>query len=153
MYQKNFPAELEILYTMLEFIQVYGQKHQISPISLDQMILAAEEALVNIISYGYPDGKKGTIEIVCESSSPQPGIKIIIKDQGVPFNPIEKAPKLAPSTSTVQNETEVSLGGYGIHILIGLMDKVEYQRLDNGNMLILTKYAKEQHSPKKSEIG
>lgn len=141
MYQKIFPAEIDSLYDMLEFIKANGEKNHISSLALDQIILAAEEALVNIISYGYPNEKKGTIEIGCEETTPQPGIKLIIKDQGIPFNPIEKAPATPPPPSSLLNETETSLGGYGIYILIGLMDRVEYQRLEDGNMLTLIKYS------------
>lgn len=136
MYQKIFPAELEHLYEMLEFIEAYGHTRQIPSAMLDRIILATEEALVNIVSYGYPDQKKGTIEIVCEETKPQAGINIIIKDQGIPFNPIEKVPTSPPPPAKIEN----SLGGYGIYILIGLMDHVEYQRLNEGNILSLTKY-------------
>lgn len=140
MYQKIFPADIEFLYEMLEFIKAYGEKNQILPLALDQITLATEEALVNIISYGYPDNKKGTIHITCEETEPQTGIKILIKDQGIPFDPIKNVPQ-TPFLSVDQNsQVESSLGGYGIHILIGLMDRVEYQRLIDGNMLILTKY-------------
>lgn len=137
MHQKIFSAELDSLYDMLEFIKSYGESHPIPNTFLDRIIVATEEALVNIISYGYPDEKKGTIEISCEETTPKAGIKIIIKDQGVPFNPIEKVPAEIPPPSTVLDN---SVGGYGIYILIGLMDRVEYQRLDEGNMLTLVKY-------------
>lgn len=138
MYQKVFPADLDALYEMLEFITQFGEKNQMSTLALDQIILAAEEALVNIISYGYPKEKKGTIDIACENSGELSGIKIIIKDQGVPFNPIENAPKKLGHTE-LHNEMDKPLGGYGIYILIGLMDRVEYQRLADGNMLTLFK--------------
>lgn len=140
MKQKVFPAELDSLYEMLEFIKDYEQSQNIPSPILDQIVLAVEEALVNIISYGYPDEKKGTIEIVCEDSIPKAGIKIVIKDQGIPFNPIENAPPSLPSPSVVLDRRDNSLGGYGIYILIGLMDKVEYQRINGGNILSLTKY-------------
>ena len=83
------------------------------------------------------------IQIVCEEPSSQSGVKISIYDQGVPFNPIEKAPKTPPSSSPLLNQRGDALGGYGIYILIGVMDEVEYQRLESGNKLSLTKYLKE----------
>lgn len=138
MYQKVFPADLDVLYEMLEFITQFGEKNQMSTLALDQIILAAEEALVNIISYGYPKEKKGTVDISCENSISPQGITIIIKDQGVPFNPIENAPKTL-GNSDLLKEVDKPLGGYGIYILIGLMDRVEYQRLADGNMLTLFK--------------
>lgn len=137
---KIFPADLDRLYEMLEFIKSYGVSHSISSSILDQIILATEEALVNIISYGYPEEKKGTIEITCESPAQRPGIKIEIKDQGIPFNPVENVPPELPTPTDALTQTEEALGGYGIYILIGLMDHVEYKRVNEGNILSLTKY-------------
>jgi serine/threonine-protein kinase RsbW len=140
MYNKVFPAELNDLYKMLEFIKSYGLSHNISSTILDQIILATEEALVNIISYGYPEKKKGTVEIICEKPGNQDGIKITIKDKGIPFNPIENAPSNLPSPSNILDKSSENLGGYGIYIITGLMDCVEYQRVNEGNILSLTKY-------------
>jgi serine/threonine-protein kinase RsbW len=139
MYHKIFPAELDHLYEMLSFIRSYHSFENVSPSTLDQIILATEEALVNIINYGYPKEKKGTVEITCEKPSRRDGIKIIIKDQGIPFNPVENIPSNPPATSRIENKNDC-LGGYGIFILVGLMDRVEYQRVDGGNILSLTKY-------------
>lgn len=140
MHQKIFSAELDSLYDMLEFIKSSVQSHSMPSTIITRILVATEEALVNIISYGYPDKKKGTIEITCEDSTPKPGIKIVIKDQGIPFNPIENVPAELPSPSSILESAEDSVGGYGIYILIGLMDRVEYQRIDGGNMLTLIKY-------------
>lgn len=140
MHLKIFPAEIEHLYEMLEFIKNYGQFHHTPSSVLESIILAAEEALVNIISYGYPDKKQGIIEIFCEKTEPQPGIKIIIKDQGIPFDPTENMPTSPPSPSTILKKAEISPGGYGIYIISGLMDRIEYQRVEAGNILSLTKY-------------
>ena len=138
MHHKVFPAELKSLYEMLAFVKEYGKSHSVPDFILDQMTLAVEEALVNVISYGYPN-KKGTIEITCQEPDSKGGINIIIKDQGVPFNPIENAPNHPPSAERM-TKSENSVGGYGIYILIGLMDRVEYQRIDGGNILSLVKY-------------
>lgn len=139
-YQKVYPAELDSLYEMLEFIKNYGQKRRIPSGILDHIILATEEALINIISYGYPGKKKGTIEISCIPSAPKSGIRIVIKDRGVPFNPVDNTSKEIPSSSNLLEKSEGFPGGYGIHILIGLMDRVDYRRLDGGNRLTLIKY-------------
>jgi anti-sigma regulatory factor (Ser/Thr protein kinase) len=140
MYQKVFPAGLDHLYEMLVFIKEYGLSQNMSHMILDQMTLATEEALVNIINYGYPEGKKGTIDIACENSISPPGIKITIKDQGVPFNPIENLPSTLPSRSSVLEKSDDSLGGYGIYILVELMDSVEYRRVNEENILCMIKY-------------
>jgi len=140
MYQMIFQAELESLYEMLEFIKVYGERSKLSTLALDQLTVGVEEALVNIISYAYPGEKKGTVEILCENATAQPGVKVIIKDQGVPFNPVENAPKSVAPASAILEKAETTLGGYGISIMVGMMDVVDYKRIDNNNILTLIKY-------------
>lgn len=135
MYKKVFIAELDQLYDMLDFIKNFSLNRAIPSTLLDQIILASEEALVNIIHYSYSKDKKGNIEITCEDCQEEIGIKIVITDQGIPFNPVKQIPYPRPNRSN-------SLGGYGIYLLLELMDSVEYQRIDNENVLSLTKYLK-----------
>lgn len=142
MKKKVFPAQLEYLHEMLNFIQTYGASQNIPHDLTDKIILATEEALVNVINYGYPDQTPdGTVEITCQESEKQHGLKIIIKDQGVPFNPVEQAPPPKSPTDFIKSEDKAyALGGYGIYIFVGIMDRVEYQRTDGGNILTLVKY-------------
>lgn len=141
MQKKTFPAKLEYLHEMLAFIQTYGLNQNI-PVSLvDKIVLAAEEALVNIINYGYPDQTPdGTIEMTCQDSEERSGLKIMIKDQGVPFNPVEQVPNLKSLSTKSEDVANRPIGGYGIYIFVGIMDRIEYQRIDSGNILTLTKY-------------
>jgi serine/threonine-protein kinase RsbW len=135
MHHKIFPADLDYLHKMLDFIQIYVQTKQISAAALSKIVLAAEEAIVNIINYGYPEAK-GFIEIYCKDSQEKHGIIIQIRDEGIPFNPTTQL--TVKDSSTKIDESE--LGGYGINIFIGMMDRVEYQRLEKANLLSLIKY-------------
>ena len=134
MHQKTFLANLSQLHEMLSFIQSYGQSHHINSYTLNKIVVAAEEALVNIIHYGYPD-QIGKIEIICDKTSLKPGIRILIKDQGVPFNPVKKG-----LSNKKNNSSNLKIGGYGIYLYVEIMDKVEYQRGKEGNILSLIKY-------------
>lgn len=133
---KSFPASLDKLYEMLQFVRdqaiACGFKH--SPIF--KIELAIEEALVNIISYGYID-RLGTIEIDIDSSLPKGlGMKIIIRDGGIPYNPLTNA-KLIDLTSPLEKRV---IGGYGIFFMLKVMDEVDYKRENNYNILTLVKY-------------
>lgn len=135
-----FPADLDHLYSMLGFIRSHGLTQGIHLETLEKVILAAEEALVNIIHYSYPN-RKGTVEIDCHETQERQGIIIQLIDNGIPFNPItecriKKGTK--PPLPSLENGSKK--GGYGIYIFMGIMDHVEYQRLKNGNLLSLTKY-------------
>ena len=84
MSHKIFPATLECLHAMLHFIEDESQSQGVPLALRDKITLAAEEALVNIIQYGYPVNK-GEIDIQCGSSVGDKGFSITIKDQGIPF--------------------------------------------------------------------
>lgn len=140
MHKQVFPAKLAHLYEMMDFIRTHGQAKNVDDQILDKVILAVEEALVNVISYSYPNpDQEGTIELTFEFLGKKPEMKIIIKDYGIPFNPIEQAPPFRSPETLLQNDNE-KIGGYGIYIFVGIMDRVEYQRLNDGNALTMTKY-------------
>lgn len=143
MSKKSFPARLDQLHIMLNFIQQEGQQCHLPLSLLNHILLAVEEAVVNIIDYAYPEQKEGIIEIeVEEYKNGKTGICITIKDRGIPFNPIQRFhaashPSLSKQTRPIE---QTDLGGYGIPLLIGLMDGVDYQRIKDENILYLIKY-------------
>lgn len=134
-----FSADMDSLHRMLDFIETFLQSIQIDAVLKDEIILAAEEALVNIIQHGYSPGEKeGIIEISCMKLSEQPGLKIILKDHGVPFNPVIFAEE--PHSIVVSDPSQLPLGGLGIKMLCQLMDQIEYQQVPGGNKLTLIKF-------------
>jgi len=131
---KIFPASLDMLYDMLAFVSHFAKKNHFDSYQISKIELASEEALVNIISYGYPDGL-GAIEIQCNSPS-RSGIEIIIKDKGVPHNPLV----VTPDTDIEPKVERSKIGGFGVQFMITLMDEVTYRREKDHNVLTLTKY-------------
>jgi len=108
--------------------------------TIRNILIAIEEALSNVISYAYPKGELGSIEIDILAKpavgKEQKGyITVVITDRGTPFNP------LAHQTDNVEQATRNrQVGGLGIYLYHQLMDCVDYQRTDDGrNVLILTK--------------
>jgi len=94
--------------------------------------LAVEEAVSNIIFYAFADSRKHEIEIslsFCENQ-----LSITITDDGVPFNPLEQQqPDLTLSAE------ERPVGGLGIFLISQIMDKMDYTRKGNYNILTLKK--------------
>jgi serine/threonine-protein kinase RsbW len=132
---KIFPASLDQLYEMLQFVRENALVVGFQPLHLSKIELAAEEALVNIISYGYVN-RLGTIEIFCSSPEAITGVKIIIRDHGMPYNPLANA-KSFEINAPLEART---IGGCGVFFILTIMDEVEYYRESNMNILILTKY-------------
>ena len=97
-----------------------------------QVKVAVEEAVVNVMKYAYPSGLHG--DVIIEAASNDVRLKFTIIDNGKPFDP------------TVQSEVDTSLsakerkiGGLGIHIMRQNMDSINYERMDNLNVLTLRK--------------
>lgn len=127
---------LDNLHEMLNYIEEYCAQKRVEPSYIKKIILATEEAIVNVIKHGY-FYEKNIIEIECKDcSGTRPGIQIIIKDYGIPFNPIEKMSKEKKSLVSLKREE----GGYGIFLYLEIMDKVDYKREENANFLYLIKY-------------
>ena len=80
----QFIASLDHLHGMLTFILNHAQENGLKGEHLTHLELAAEEVLVNIISYAYPDGVQGSIDIAC-NLLPNHLLEVTIQDAGVPF--------------------------------------------------------------------
>ena len=94
--------------------------------------LALEEAVVNVMNYAYPHGQVGSITL--ESYAFDGSLKFVITDNGIPFDPTRvKAPDV---TSGIEDR---QVGGLGIFLVNRIMDKVEYKRMNNTNILTLSK--------------
>ena len=126
---KNRIAEIAALGERLgEFAAV----HQLTPNVLHDLNLALEEAVTNIISHGYSDHREHEILVCIRVES---GAVIAeLKDDARPFNPLT-----VPEADATKPLDERTAGGLGIHLMRKLMDGIEYQRLEDGNLLILKK--------------
>ena len=84
------------------------------------------------MKYAYPPGKPGDVTI--EAASNDIRVKFTIIDSGKPFDPTVQAP-----VDTTLSATERTIGGLGIHIMRQNMDSINYERMDNLNVLTLRK--------------
>jgi anti-sigma regulatory factor (Ser/Thr protein kinase) len=128
-----FPAKLEKLPEMLNYIKGYAESTGFNGDELHGIILSLEEALVNVISYAYPNSS-GTIEIFCVNSKKNE-LEITIVDYGIPFDPLKYKGKTIKKGVTPER-----LGGYGISFIKKFMDKSEYNRIKDANILKLIKF-------------
>ena len=95
--------------------------------------LVLEEVVSNIIFYGFEDKTEHLINIDFVKDDDE--IKIVITDEGNPFD-ILSAEEFADIDKPAE---EREIGGLGIHFVKTLMDRMEYQRRDNKNILTLYK--------------
>lgn len=131
----HFPAKLEQLPQMLEWIRDHLIQAKIGSDVVGKMELASEEALANIIQHGYPE-KKGQIELQFHHL---PGsVELVFMDQGPPFNPLESAP--TPDLEKSLEEREV--GGLGVFLMRKVVDDIRYSRENDTNVLILKHFSR-----------
>ena len=134
MEMKNFQAHIDSLSPMLELVLKQAKDIGFDKKHLENIHLAAEEALINVITYAYPD-KHGDIEIRCYPAKVKSGIIIEIIDSGVPFDPLNHP---EPDLSLPLEQRPI--GGLGIFMIKKIMDALSYKRDNGKNIFILTKY-------------
>lgn len=98
---------------------------------VSQIELAAEEALVNVFNYAYPDGT-GDVHLACRYDG-NDRFEITITDQGVAFDIMSLDD---PDLSSDLPERQV--GGLGIFMIKNLTDNISYRRAEEKNILVLT---------------
>jgi len=95
--------------------------------------LSIEEAVENVVRYAY-EGGMGWIEVGTELDPEGVMLSILLKDAGVPFNPLEKQdPDITLSAEDRQ------IGGLGIFLCKQMMDHIEYKYEDGCNILMMSK--------------
>ena len=94
--------------------------------------LALEEAVVNVMDYAYPASTQG--QVLIEAEADKERMKFVITDQGIPFDPTAKE-----EVDTTLSLEERPTGGLGIHLVRQIMDSINYERVNNKNVLTLRK--------------
>ena len=128
----SVPASLEQLANVNAFI------HETIPSSyrplIPQVELAAEELLVNVFSYAYPD-VPGEAQVACREVRLDnvPYFCFKVQDWGAPFDPFLEAP--VPDVSLGVDERPV--GGLGIHLIKSVVAHYTYAYYEQSNIIEL----------------
>jgi anti-sigma regulatory factor (Ser/Thr protein kinase) len=100
------------------------------PSALDDLRLAVDEAVTNIIVHGYG----GPGEITLELSADHGDLVVQLCDNAPAFDSASAAPdKLRPAGQ------RTTPGGFGLYLMKQAMDVVVYRPLDPGNELTMIK--------------
>ncbi len=132
MAEKKFEALDENLEPVIGFLEENLENLGCPYREMQQICIAVEEIFVNIVNYAYPESAgPADLEI---RELPGRVIEIILRDGGVPFNPLE----LEDPDITLKPE-ERRIGGLGIYLVKKSMDEVTYHYENSQNVLILRK--------------
>ena len=127
----QFLAHLSSLAAIMSYIRSEAIRCGMGEKALSKLELACEEAVVNIISYAYPQ-KKGELFIQCAKEGHR--FEITMRDQGLPFNSIDA--EVNPQIDKPLDERRI--GGLGIYLIRKAIDEASYQRIGDENVLRLT---------------
>ena len=109
-----------------------GHREDWSNDLLFRVHLVLEELVLNIIDYGFDDGKDDH-ELVVVLMSEDDNLTIEITDDGIPFDPLQDA-KVPDVDAPLEDRP---IGGLGVHLVRTMMDEVSYRREDGKNHLTL----------------
>jgi anti-sigma regulatory factor (Ser/Thr protein kinase) len=112
---------------MMEWILDFVRENDFPSERVQEIELAAEEALVNIIRHAYAENGPGEVEIRCRAEEDRVEIEFV--DEGVPFDPTSKA---KPQLDLPVEERPV--GGLGIFLIRKLIDEIRYRREGGRNV-------------------
>lgn len=133
---KTFKATKEDYPHAHDFVINFIKSKVADPQLLSGFELTFDEIYANISLYGKGDSKK-LINVEIDLGYLNGNVQITYKDDGIEFNPLENA-----DPSVVENAKNHKLGGLGIFLTKKFADKLEYEFVDNKNVLKLTKKVK-----------
>ncbi len=128
----TLPNNIETIPQLSEFIDIIAEEAGLDMPFTMSLNLALEEAVVNVMTYAYPEGTTGYVDITIIINSEQ--FICILSDAGTPFDPT-----LNPEADTTLSAEERPIGGLGIHLVRQIMDEVSYKYQDKHNVLTLIK--------------
>jgi len=137
---KHFVIENQIgeLSSLADKIEELAEKWELSMALAMNINLVIEEAVSNIIFYAFPENDKHEIKITVSLNNKI--LVIEISDDGIPFNPLAQ---VQPDITLPAEDRPV--GGLGIFLISQIMDKMDYTRQKNWNILTLNKIIKDEY--------
>jgi anti-sigma regulatory factor (Ser/Thr protein kinase) len=119
----------------LAWLESLARKHQWPPRLAFKLRLCLDEALTNIVEYGFADKAASTTpgQISVSVSAEGRRLALDIVDNGVAFDPTQGQPSaLAASLD------EARVGGHGLRLMQHYLEDIDYRRVNEQNHLRLT---------------
>jgi serine/threonine-protein kinase RsbW len=127
-------ANLENLDAMVGFVEEYADRCGLDPKRKFGLLVAIEEAFVNVCHYAYPGGG-GDVELVCGCDGGS--FVVEIADSGIPFDILS-----LPDPDTTADIMDREIGGLGVYFIRKMTDEVSYRRAEGRNILHIILRAK-----------
>ncbi len=132
-------ARTERLASVRSFVRQRGTELGLIGSDLDDLVLATDEAVTNVILHGYR-GEPGQVEISVGAEND--GVVVVVRDDAPVFDPSSvRLPSGGPDSVTHDG------GGRGIYFIHALLDRIAHRPLaGGGNELRLSKSGRRRSS-------
>ncbi|RPJ85688.1 MAG: ATP-binding protein [Acidobacteria bacterium] len=127
----TIPNRLDEIGPLARGAAAFLESHKVGPDATFAVDLALEEIVSNVIKYGYKDGESDLICVRLEVGPDQ--IRLEVEDNGPRFNPLELA---EPDLDKPVDQRPI--GGLGVFLVRKTVDRMEYERLGDRNILRIT---------------
>ena len=128
----RLPVDLKEIERLNRIVRQFGDLYEVPGRTLYAVNLALDEIVTNVVLHGFDDAASQEFEVRLEARDGT--ITASIEDQGRPFNPLD-----APTPDLNAPLEERVVGGLGIHLVKSLMDRIEYRRDGEKNVLTVRK--------------
>ena len=138
---RRYEARIDVLPAVSEFVAACADRFGLDGRAKFGLLLALEEAFVNICRYAYAGGE-GVAELSCERDGD--AFVLDISDWGKPFDVLS-----LPEPDTTGDLMHRPLGGLGVHFIRKFSNRVTYHRDNDRNVLrmVFRRTARDQPSP------
>ena len=141
----TFPNTFDYSFLVQSFVREIAKNIGFTGGSLDQIDIAIEESVSNIMVH-VRDEENPTFDIICEKIPD--GIRITLKEMGIPFDP-DHIRKYEMS----KNPEDVPTKGLGIYLIQKMMDDLSFRNLGpQGKETVMIKYLQGNSSGIQEEV-
>lgn len=124
--------QLEQLTLVASFVEELCEELGLDASLVFNLNLVLEEAMTNVIMYAFPEGGKHKLELTAATEGGM--LSLVVKDSGIAFDPTA-----VPDADVTLTAEERPIGGLGIFLIRQIMDEVNYERVDECNILTMKK--------------
>jgi serine/threonine-protein kinase RsbW len=130
----TIPNNLRYLPLILDSTAAFARILGLDDKKTNEVMLGVEEAVVNVIDHAFTEDEQASFELVFQKIAL--GMQVLIREQGMPFDPIELA-KMGQRDRLSGEDTR----GLGLHLMYKFIDEVSFVNLGKaGKETRLVKY-------------
>ena len=126
----RFKADLGELSRIRDFVTEAAKTLGVEPSAFDDLRIAVDEAVTNVVMYGYSEPGEIALELSANGSD----LVVKLSDEAAEFDSAATAPDEIDSAAA-----RAKPGGFGLYLIKQAMDDISHRSLHPGNELTMIK--------------